>query len=81
MRNSYIAVSPKILTLVGLADVKNINPMANTNMKMPILPIRRTVLVIVERIAMEAVGGRQAIKVVAPDRTFKIELPKSLICF
>jgi hypothetical protein len=67
-KNTYAAVALKISTLVGLVDVKNINIIAKRNVKMPTTPIRRPVLCIVERMAMAAVGRRQAIKVVTADR-------------
>jgi hypothetical protein len=75
-QNTYAAVALKISTLAGLANVKNINPTAKRNVKIPITPIRRPVLWIVERIAIAPVGRRQAIKLVAADRTPTIGAPK-----
>jgi hypothetical protein len=73
--NTYTAVALKISTLVSFANVKNIKLMAKRNVKIPIMQIRRPVLWIVERMAMAAVGRRQAINVVTADRILTIGVP------
>jgi hypothetical protein len=64
---THAAVAPKISNLVGVLEVKNISPIANNSVSAPRTAMSAAVLCSDERIAIAAVGSRQAARVVTAD--------------
>ena len=75
---TYAAVAPKISILVGVLEVKNISPMAKSSVRAPRTAIRVAVWCSDERMAIAAVGSRQAASVVTADLIVAILWPMLL---
>ena len=67
IEETYAAVAPKISTLVGFFDVKNMSTTPKRRVSAPMTPIKVTVSWRVARIPIAAVGKRHAASVMIAD--------------